>query len=593
MADNTREENVKRRAAASARGTSRSETESAVNNRMADSADEISDTPLSMTSIRNKLHNGWGAKMVLGLLIFIFAIAGALFSSRPPQGLGNDGAVQRNSTETVASLGGDTIARGRFDQMLGQTLAMQEQYGMKTGVNEYFGQAQSVLKNMSDEVATYQAAVAAGISASDADTDKEIERLIDEQIKPQKESDPAAFRRQVEAKYPGGEGEMRDEMRKNFDRDLVRRSLLVKKFEEQEKTANKVTEDDYKKSITRLGLRQIVLRPASPGPAEKDYAKAQEANGAKALKEAETLAAKLKGQNGRALTVAFATAARAQSADVATKDKGGVVGDKLPSELPVGANVRADLQKASGNVVGPVQDESTKDIYLFLIENRKVEFPKDYAKKKAELMKAFETQSDNEAWQKKQDVIKKAAQPEITAPALVAYKTQTEKLSVAPEAEKAALRKEIIEKYQQALPSAGQLESTAIRYQMAQLYRDSGDNASALKTLAEAAKNSDAPQLQLEYARALRDAKQNKEALATLGAAAKLIDDNPSGPSMFGSNPDDALRSQLATEYELLGDRARAAAERKKVKPPAPGGMPGGFGGIGGANSPIQIQPGR
>jgi parvulin-like peptidyl-prolyl isomerase len=590
MADNNREENVKRRAAATARGTSRSENESAVNNRMADSADEISDTPLSMTSIRNKLLHGWGAKIVLGLLIFIFAIAGALFSaSGPPAGV--DG-MPRNSNETVASLGGETIQRGRFDQMLAQTVMMQEQYGMKTGPIEYFGQAQSVLKNMADELAVYQAAVAAGITASDADIDKEIERLIDEQIKSQKDPDPAAFRRQVEAKYPGGENEMRDELRKQFDRELVRRSLVSKKFEEQEKAANKVTEEDYKRSITRLGLRQIVLRPAPPGPTEKDYAKAQEASSAKALKNAEALAAKLKSQKGRALTVAFATAARAQSTDAATKEKGGVVGAKLPSELPVGANVREALQKASGDVVGPVQDESTKDIYLFLIESRKVEFPKDYAKKKAELIKNFETQSDNEAWQKKQDAIKKAAQPDITAPALVAYKAQTEKLGTAPEAEKAALRADILESYQQALASATPLESTAIRYQMAQLYRDSGDKAKALETLKQAAQDSTAPQLQLEYARALRDAKKNKEALTKLNETSKLLDDNPSGPSMFGSNPDDQLRFQLATEYELLGDRARAAAERKKVKPAAQGGMPGGFGGMGGG-SPIQVQPGR
>jgi tetratricopeptide (TPR) repeat protein len=173
----------------------------------------------------------------------------------------------------------------------------------------------------------------------------------------------------------------------------------------------------------------------------------------------------------------------------------------------------------------------------------------------------------------------------------VAYKEHTEKLYAAPQAEKAALRTDILAKYQEALPTSGPLESAAIQYQMALVYRDAGDKAKALASLQEAAKSSTAPQIQLELARALRDAGQKKEALTKLNETAKSLDDNPSGPSMFGSNPDDALRFQLATEYDLLGEKARAAAERKKVKPAAPGGM-GGFGGMGGS-SPIQIQPGH
>lgn len=589
MAD--KENRQQRRDAAFGRVETPPEPKRTINDRRADSADEISDTPLSMTSIRANLLHGTGTKIVLGLLIFIFAIAGALFSARVPQGLQGDGSVSRNREAIVATEGNESIKRGRFDQMLGQTITMNEQYGQKVGPLEYFGQAQSSLKNMTDDAAVYQAAVAAGVTASDVDVDKEIERLLTEDIDRQKSPDPAAFRRQVESKYPTGEAGMREEMKSSFDRELVRRSLISKKFEEQIKAENKVTEDDYKRSVTKLGLRQIVIRPASPGPTEKDYAKAAEANGAKALKDAEALAAKLKAQSGAALTKAFADAARKQSADIPTKNKGGVVGEKLPSELPVGANVKTELQKATGNLVGPIQDEMTKDVYLFLIENRSLQLPKDYAKKKAETLKNFETQSDNEALQKKQEAIKKASKPEITDPALAAYKLQTEKMYAAPQAEKAALRAEILAKYQEALPSANPLESSAIHYQMAQVYTDAADNTKKLAELQLAAKGNSAPQLQLELARALRDDNKKKEALAKLNEVSKQLDENPSGPSMFGSNPDDAIRMQLAAEFETLKDTKRAAAERKKIKPAAPGGM-GGMGGFGGAN-PLSISPGR
>ena len=44
---------------------------------------------------------------------------------------------------------------------------------------------------------------------------------------------------------------------------------------------------------------------------------------------------------------------------------------------------------------------------------------------------------------------------------------------------------------------------------------------------------------------------------------------------MFGGNPDDAIRFQISSEFESLGRKDLAAAERKKIKPQ--GGMPGGM----------------
>ncbi|HEX8551792.1 MAG TPA: SurA N-terminal domain-containing protein [Abditibacteriaceae bacterium] len=589
MAD---KETINRRAERTAKGTSASETERPVNNRMADHADEISDTPLSMTNIRHKLLHGVAAKVVLGLLIFIFAIAGALFSGLggPPEGAG---PRNTNPEETIAMQGDDAITRGRYQLMLGQQLQQMEQFGQKTGPLEFFGMAQQTLTTMATDAATVQAGLAAGINPTDADVDKEIERLIKEQIDSQKTPDPAAFRRQIEAKYPNGEADLREELLKNFDRELVRRSLVSKQYEEKIKAENKVSEDDYKRSVTKLQLRQIVIRPELPGPKATDFKKAQEENAAKSLKKAEELAASFKGKSGPALTQAFAQAARTQSADTATKSAGGVLGLKLPTDLTVGTAVRDALLAAKGNLVGPVVDESSKDAYIFLIENRKLELPKDYAKKKTELLKNFETQRDTEVWNKKQEEIRKAAKPEISDPALAAYRMQIEQYSTATEAEKGPLRETILTQYQSALGNAVPLEAAAINYQMAQLYRDQKQTDKALAALQAAVKAQPAPQLQLELARALREAKRNKEALTVLKEASKSLDDSPSTPSMFGGgNPDDAVRFQIASEYDLLNDKAAAAAERKKVKPAAPQPM-GGMPGMGGPNSPISIQPGR
>ena len=144
-----------------------------------------------------------------------------------------------------------------------------------------------------------------------------------------------------------------------------------------------------------------------------------------------------------------------------------------------------------------------------------------------------------------------------------------------------------IEQYKSALPGESPLETAAINYQLAQLYNAQGNSGEQLKALkAASTEQPDDPGLRLEYARSLRESKQPKLALEELKAASKRLDEAPSPPSMFGSSPDDATRSQIAAEFGLLKEPKLADAERAKIKPAAPPGMMGGMGGGG-----IQIQP--
>jgi tetratricopeptide (TPR) repeat protein len=548
--------------------------------------------PLSMSGIRNGLLHSTLTKFVMGLLIFIFAIASILLSGRMPGSMGpaTGPGGQRAGVDPVAKVDGESVPLAQFQRSLQSQMQFSQMYGQKIGPAELLGMEQSSLQSLVASAAQYSAAVKAGISASEADIDAEITRLIDEQIKNEKGQDEGAFRRQVESKFPGGESEYRDTMRKDYSRELVAKSLVLKKFEESVKEANKVTEDDYKKSVTRLQLRQIVIRPEVPGPEAKDFKAALEKNGQEALAKAQKIADSLKGKTGPALTQAFIAAAKKDSADTATKAKGGELGSKLPAELPVDAATKEALIKADGSLVGPLQDASSRDVSIFLIENRKLELPKDYAKNKAKLLKDYETQRDNEVWGAKQEEITKAATPEIYAPALLAYKLQTEGINNAPEAERDGLRKQALAKYEEALPSAFEQEATAIRYQMSLLYRELRQPAKVVEILQAAIKSDpNTPKLRLDLAAALRDDKKNKEALEQLKEASKALDENPSQPSPFGGpNPDDQIRQQLAVEFSILGENKLAEAERKKIKPAGPPGM-GGMGGMGG--SPIRINP--
>lgn len=550
-------------------------------------------SPASIAGIRAHTLNHISVKIVMFLLIIIFAAGFLITSFNPTQGINTqqNQQMRMQSTDAVARVGNDNIERGRFEQIAARQDAMMEQFGQKTGPLEYLGSRQRTLKQLSDNAALVQTARDSGITVSDdeikAETDKRIKEQIDNE---KKQSGEANFRRQVEATY--GSVEAYQSQLKELatkERDNMEKSLLADKLEKKIKDENKVSEDDYKASVTKLKLWQITIRPKVAGFADKN---AQEKNKSEAKGKADKLAADLK-KNPSPQN--FAAVAKKESDDLATKSKGGDVGWKLPVELAVAPAIRDAIVKSKDKIVGPLTDENSGDAYLFLIESRALKLPKDYAKNKAKLLKDFETQQDNEAWQKYQTEVGKVAKVELLDPALQAYKTQTEEILAAPADKQAALRQDALQKYEAALSSAGGLESAAIRYQMAMLYRDLKEPKKAAEVLKAANDEiKDNPQLLLEYANAQRDAGDKKGALETLQKTSKAMDSAPPAPpSMFGGNPNDALHYQLAAQYETLGRKDLAAAERKKVAPPqAPGGMgaPGMSFGNGGK---ITIPPRR
>jgi hypothetical protein len=529
-------------------------------------------SPLSIESIRGGTMNHILLKVVMFLLIMIFAV-GFLFTSFNP-GSGLDAGGAGGGNPIVATIGDENVDRARLEQVAANQERMMAQYGMKVGPLEYFASRQRTLQSLVDNAALIGAARAEGLSVSDQEIDAEMNKIIDEQIKAQKAQGEAAFRRAVEAQF-GSVEKYREDMKSKFEseREGFRKDLLVQKLEKKIKDENKVTEEDYKKSQTKLKIRQILLRPALAPATDKNLT---EKNLATAKSKAEKIATQLK-KNPTPQN--FATLAKQNSDDFATKDKGGDLGWKMPAELPVSPDVRDEIVNSKEKIVGPIVDEQSNAVYVFMIENRALRLPEDYAKNKTQLLADFETAQDDQAWQTYQAKISKAAQFEISDPALQAYKIQSEQIPAAAAAQQNQLRQDALAKYESALATSGGMEAAAIRYQMAQLYRDLKQPKKAAEVLKVAAEETaNAPALDLEYARALREAGDKKAAVAQLQKLSKAMDEAPpSPPSMFGGNPDDAIRFQISEEFKTLGRNELAAAERKKIKPPQNIGMPGGM----------------
>ena len=490
----------------------------------------------------------------------------------------------QNAGQPVAQLGEQTVTEGQLTQAIDRQEQFGRQFGQTTTVASYMTTRQGALDALTANAATIEAAKAAGIQVTDADVDAKINEEIDKSLKPQQGQTEAQFRRVIETQY----GSIQKAKQETLDkitpdqREGVREQLYIEKLQKQVEDKNKVTEDDYKRSQTKLKLRQIVVRPPLPKAGEQPNPKSDEAI---ARAKADKLVAQLKA----APTAAnFAAIAKAQSDDPISKAKGGEIGWKLPADL--GTEIGDALAKSQGTIVGPIKDTGNGQ-NLFFVENRALKLPADYEKNKKKTLEEFEKKQDDQAWAKRQDEIKKASNPNISDPALAAFKTLNDpQFYTKTSEEQKKTRAVAIEQYKSALPGESPLETAAINYQLAQLYNAQGNTGEQLKALKVATtEQPNDPNLRVEYARSLREANQPKLALEELKTASKRVDEAPSASSMFG-NPDDATRGQIAAEFGMLKEPKLADAERAKIKPATPPGMMGGGMGGGGMGG-IQIQP--
>lgn len=530
----------------------------------------------SIDKIRSGATGGLMAKIFMGFLVVVFAV-GFLFMNPGMFGGGGGGGgapQQVDTSAVVATLGDQNITRGQFLQAEQQQEQMMQQYGMTIGPNELLAMESRTLQSLAGNVALVQAAKNAGITVTDAEVDAKIKTYVDQQIKSQKDQNPAGFRRQVEARF-GSEKGYRDELSKQMEqnREDIKNSLLVEKLQAQVGSGTKSTEETYKRSHTKLHVRQLVIDPPATPPTSKDPKTAQDQATATAKAEMDKIAAQAKANPTLAN---FVNLVKQHSDDVQTKAKGGDLGWKIPQEFPIDYPMRDALMNADGKIVGPLQDGTTKAFFLFYIEDRKLDLPKDYAKKKAEYLKKDKDSRTSQAWQAYQQKVTAQAQSQLKVldPALQAYAMQNDQISKATGKQADDLRKQAIDLYQQGLKNAIGPESAAIRLQLSSLYQELKQPDKAEEVMAAAAKDSpQEPQVLIAYATALQQNKKTDDAVKQLQAASKILDQRPSTPSMFGQNPNDALRFQIASEFDALGKKDLADAERKKIKPQQPGGL--------------------
>ncbi len=545
-------------------------------------------SPFSIEGIRSGAVQSRVVKALI-VLSGLVMVGGFVISSLQQTGIPQGGQNTQQLAATVATVGNQNITGAQLTNAFAQSEQFNSQIGQKTTVATYLSGRQNALRQLTNQAALVEAAQKANIQVSDAEIDEEIDKQLRKEFKPQAGQSEAQFLRTIQAQLKVNSieeaiSQQRDKLPPEV-RGRVRDKLLVDKLGEQTKTAAVATEDDYKRSVTKLDLYQILIRPELPKGNSKDF-KADAARLSSAARDrASKLVASLKANPTFAN---FKAVAQKESADVATKGKGGSLGWKLPAQ--VGTPELGDqLSKSAQNLIGPLDAPAdmpgTQVIYF--IASRKTELPKDYAKNNKKLIADFQKAQGESAWSKKQEELQKAVKPDVMEPALAGYQLQSD-LYTQQGAEQQKARDEALARYDIALKSApNSQEMAAINYQKSEIYKDMGrrpEQLEALKAATQNAKND--ASLLVNYAQALRTGGQPKPALEQLKAASKALEDNPSQPSMFGQNPDDGVRRQIAEGFQLLKEPKLAQAELAKIKPAAPGASPFG-------NLPpgVNIQP--
>ncbi len=542
--------------------------------------DDYTPPALSLSGIRNGLIHSTISKLVMILLIVIFAL-GFFFLGNQPGSLPTNGRGNKsNAPDPIASAAGQPISRADFDYAVQQQTRLASFYGETPNPTNLLAMQQNVLQQLAGRAALSKAAKDAGIKASDDEVTARIEKEISDKIAADSAGNAAAARRMIEQQY-GSEAKYREQLRINYDRDKVAQLLVEEKYEKQWQEKNRPTEAVFLQSMTKLNLGLISTRPQSPARTDKNPRAAFDKNKADAKSRIEKIAAQLKGLQGAALVSKFAELAKSGSEDVATKAKGGALGLVLPSTIQANETAKSAIQAATTfpALVGPLEDLETGVWNLYLVNSKKLELPKNFDKNKARLLKAFQDAGATQAWQKYAQDLSKTAEIQINDPALDAFKKQNWPLLTSSTGNG---QQDVLQKYQDALAYAGGDEAAAIHFQRAQIFqglKQPDKYVAELRAAVEAGGNT--LPVRLELARALRGNKDSKGALEQLQAASKQLDDTPATTSMFGTNPNDALRAQLASEFQIAGRTDLATAERKKMTPTAAPGNPNTPGGRG------------
>lgn len=518
-----------------------------------------------LLSLRN-IRTGFAKKLQAVSLVFVFVIAASLITyfAAVPTG----GPPGGQSYQNVAMVDGEPVSREQFELMVEDRV--RQQVALMGDAMASIGVRWQVFQDMVTQALIAKAAEKEGIRLSDRDLDREIEKLVDEQVKQERERaaqgkplNDREFEMIIRNSVGKSVAEWREELKQSWEprKPLLRQSLLEQKLREKVAKVPNPSDDELKRSFDLLTIRHILI--VTDKRTEEQ-----------ALKRGEEILQKL--QSG----ADFARIAKEFSDDPGSKQNGGSLGAIPRSQLFIFA---PEFTKA----VEALQPGQTSDLvktqfgfHIIRLDSVKPNVPADFDKKKEEYAKQYVESQQQAKWQQYLVELRRTAKLEILDPELQAFQTLDDLRQKAGTPEYTAALTRAIEAFEKATKELPSAEAMVV---LGELYRTQSElpglaeparkkaREAAITAWQNALQRLESVQLRMRLAELYRKEKQDDLAIKQYQEVGQIAWDRPD------------IHAQLKSIYREMGRQdlvqqeiewEKRYQERMRAERPTPPGSP-------------------
>jgi len=470
--------------------------------------------PISIRIGGRTLRLGTPLTLIFWAIVFIF-IAGAYAgfglgrAGRTPRAPGDQ--PERKITSVVAQVDGHKIDRRDFELRF-ERLVKQQPGGMDIP-QQAFARYQ-LLDSIIEHHLLVEAAKAAGIKISRAETEQRIAELADSSINNQF-PDQKMLRTYLERKAISYQ-EYHDQVRKALEanRDQLQETMLLEKLETSIKSQVRVTEETVKDAYRQIKARHILITPekiAEQTPGENESAQSEQQESPDTAASDQTAQQQARQKANELLEkikqgADFAELAREHSDDPGSAEKGGDLGWFGRRGM-----VKEFADAAFALQPGEVSDviESPFGFHIIKVEDKRIELPDDFEENKQRYISQQQSYQEQEAWNEYKRNLKQQANidiqdPELQALAMVMEGHQQQALSLLTKA------------------AENDPYNLTARYTLANIYRQQGDVTQAiayLHQIVEQQEGASSAQVHLELGKLLHEQDKQEEALQQFASA--------------------------------------------------------------------------
>ncbi len=450
----------------------------------------------------------------------IFVIGALLVFSLVFSGLGNNLGSRRGaagpsggSGETIATVNGDPITQGDYDQAVGSLRSQAEQFGQHIGVTRSALLHDTVLEQLITAKLQLQQAKKLGLTASDADIAKARQQVVAQSgIAEKLGLKPNASISDVDAALAkNGQSSIKDRL----PDEALRQNVLLEKMQTFQANQVNVTEQDARAFYHEYHTRHILI-----GNKTRSDVQAQA--------QAQQIIAKAKAPGAD-----FAALATQYSDDPGTKNKGGddgFIGPDNSFNGYVPEFTSAAIALKAGEVTPTPVKSPQFGYFVIKLDGVKDNLPKDFDKNKAQYIAQVKQQKQGAAQQAFLTGLKNAPGTKIVIndPALRADRAMAQSAQDADPVKRQADTHAALVDYQNALKSSPPMSVAGeINTQIGQAYQALGQPAQAIAAYETALKSMDDAQLRLTLGSLYLQAKQTDKAATQFQSASTQAWDDP------------------------------------------------------------------